>query len=106
MRGEVCAVRYPILARFPLTRAQMVSKQAGDWTVLHCAHRATTALSWGLCEREGWSSCPLHFFAHVFPLLRHLCFARRLALGWFWHHHGVEAPLQKRVGKGLRAPHT
>ena len=28
-------------------------------TVLHCAHRATTALSWGLCEQEGWQGLPL-----------------------------------------------
>ena len=27
-------------------------------TVLHCAHRATTVLSWGLCEQEGWLSAP------------------------------------------------
>ena len=74
-------------------RAQMVQKQAGDWTVLHCAHRATTVLSWGLCEHEGWSSYPLHFFAHLFPPLCHLRFPRRLALGWFGHHHGVKAPL-------------
>jgi hypothetical protein len=28
--------------------------------VLHCAHRATTALSWGLCEQEERSACSLH----------------------------------------------
>jgi hypothetical protein len=27
--------------------------------VLHCAHRATTASSWGLCEQEGRSGCSL-----------------------------------------------
>lgn len=26
--------------------------QQGDWCGLHCAHRATTALSWGLCEHR------------------------------------------------------
>jgi hypothetical protein len=31
-------------------------------TVLHCAHRATIALSWGLCEQEGWLPAPSHFF--------------------------------------------
>ncbi len=31
--------------------------------VLHCAHRATTASSWGLCEQEGRPGCSLsHFF--------------------------------------------
>src|SRR3989454_7720812 len=27
--------------------------------VLHCAHRATTASSWGLCEQEGRPGCSL-----------------------------------------------
>ena len=31
-------------------------------TVLHCAHRATTALSWGLCEQEGLSGGSLLSF--------------------------------------------
>ena len=26
--------------------------------ILHCAHRATTALSWGLCEQGGWLPAP------------------------------------------------
>ena len=30
--------------------------------VLHCAHRATTALSWGLCEQEERSACFLVSF--------------------------------------------
>ena len=30
--------------------------------VLHCAHRATTALSWGLCEQEERSACSLASF--------------------------------------------
>ena len=30
-------------------------------TVLHCAHRATTALSWGLCEQEGWLPAPSYY---------------------------------------------
>jgi hypothetical protein len=34
--------------------------QRGQTTVLHCAHRATTALSWGLCEQEGWLAAPSH----------------------------------------------
>jgi len=29
-------------------------------TVVHCAHQATTALSWGLCEQEGWLAVPSH----------------------------------------------
>ena len=28
-------------------------------TILYCAHRATTALSWGLCEQEERSACSL-----------------------------------------------
>ena len=31
----------------------------GGQMVLDCAHRATTALSWGLCEQEGPSGCSL-----------------------------------------------
>ena len=31
----------PNLIRLSPTRAQMVPNQAGEWTVLHCAHRAT-----------------------------------------------------------------
>jgi len=34
-------------------------------TVLHCAHRATTALSWGLCEQEGWLPVPSSFFTLI-----------------------------------------
>jgi hypothetical protein len=30
--------------------------------VLHCAHRATTALPWGLCEQEERSACSLTSF--------------------------------------------
>jgi len=71
MRGKVRAVICPILPRLPPTGAQMVPKQAGDWTVLHCAHRATTALSWGLCEHEGWSGHLLQFFVDLFPLAQH-----------------------------------
>jgi hypothetical protein len=31
--------------------------QRGGWCGLHCAHRATTALSWGLCEHRDHASC-------------------------------------------------
>jgi hypothetical protein len=31
--------------------------QRGGWCGLHCAHRATTALSWGLCEHRDHVSC-------------------------------------------------
>ena len=34
--------------------------QRGDWCGLHCAHRATTVLSWGLSEQEGWLPAPLN----------------------------------------------
>jgi len=37
--------------------------------VLHCAHRATTALSWGLCEQEERSACSFGSFrGRVLPL--------------------------------------
>jgi hypothetical protein len=49
---------------------------------------------------------PLQFLPHILPLLCHLRFAWRIALGRFGHHHGVKAPLQKGFGKGLRAPHS
>jgi len=29
----------------------------GGWCGLHCAHRATTVLSWGLCEHRDHASC-------------------------------------------------
>ena len=32
--------------------------QRGGWCGLHCAHRATTALSWGLCEHKGHLTAP------------------------------------------------
>jgi hypothetical protein len=32
----------------------------GQQAVLHCAHRATTVSSWGLCEQEGWWPAPSH----------------------------------------------
>src|SRR5262249_51698164 len=32
----------------------------GQASRLHCAHRATTVLSWGLCEQEGWLAAPSH----------------------------------------------
>ena len=31
---------------------------------LYCAHRATTALSWGLCEQEGHLAAPRSLFQH------------------------------------------
>jgi len=31
--------------------------QRGGWCGLHCAHRATTASSWGLCEHRDHTSC-------------------------------------------------
>jgi len=31
--------------------------QRGGWYGLHCAHRATTVLSWGLCEHRDPASC-------------------------------------------------
>jgi hypothetical protein len=37
-------------------------------TVLHCAHRATTASSWGLCEQEGWwPARPSHTVSTILP---------------------------------------
>jgi hypothetical protein len=81
-----------------------VSRQAGDWTVLHCAHRTSTFPSCEFCEQEGWSSYPLHFLPHILPIFRHLRLPRCLAFGRFRHHHGFEAPLQKRFSKNLRTP--
>ncbi len=31
--------------------------QRGGWCALHCAHHATTVLSWGLCEHRDHTSC-------------------------------------------------
>ena len=50
LRGQTPLFSF-YLVRLPSTRAQIVPKQAGDWTVLHCAHRGTTVSSWGLCEQ-------------------------------------------------------
>ena len=80
-------------------------RRAARW-LLHCAYRTSTVSSCAFCEHDGWFSCPLHLFSHVLPLLRHLRFARHLALRWFRHHHGLKTPMQKRFGKGLRAPYT
>ena len=40
--------------------------QRGGWCDLHCAHRATTASSWGLCEHRDHARCLAS------PLLRSL----------------------------------
>jgi len=37
-------------------------RRGSSQAVLHCAHRATTASSWGLCEQEGRSGCSLFSF--------------------------------------------
>ena len=37
-------------------------------TFFHCAHRATTVLSWGLCEQEGWLPTPSPPFFHLDPI--------------------------------------
>ena len=52
------------------------------------------------------TGCLLHFLPHVLPLLRHLRFLRRIALRRLRYHHSFETPLQKRFGKGFRAPHS
>jgi hypothetical protein len=76
-------------------------------TVLHCAHRGTTVSSCALWEQEEHPAvAPSQLLSHLFPLFRHLRFARGIAFGRLRHHHGFEAPLQKRFGKGLRTPHT
>ena len=33
---------------------------------LHCAHRATTASSWGLCEQKGHLTAPVQPFSTAF----------------------------------------
>jgi hypothetical protein len=40
-------------------------------TILQCAHRAITVLSWGLCEQEGWLPVP----SPRHPSPRHLQFS-------------------------------
>lgn len=49
---------YPLLRalteRFTLLFTRI---QRGGWCGLHCAHRATTVLSWGLCEHRDHASC-------------------------------------------------
>src|SRR6185503_12787935 len=47
-----------------------------------------------------------HLLPHLFPRLCHLRLPRRFTFGRLRHHHGVEAPLQKRFGKGFRASHA
>jgi len=34
----------------------VTSNKRGGWCGLHCAHRATTASSWGLCEHRDHAS--------------------------------------------------
>ena len=61
-RSEVCAPRLPIrggldltlIARFEEVLRFLTFPRGSRQTVIHCAHRATTVLSWGLCEQERW----------------------------------------------------
>ena len=41
---------------------QVGFNQSEIMEIIHCAHRATTALSWGLCEQEGWLPVPSSLF--------------------------------------------
>src|SRR2546423_14963299 len=43
------------VARSGLARLFLCIKRGG-WCGLHCAHRATTVLSWGLCEHRDHAS--------------------------------------------------
>jgi len=45
--------------RLPIPLIRGVAEAA-----LYCAHRATTALSWGLCEQEGHLAAPRSVFQH------------------------------------------
>jgi len=55
--GESVSVR--CRASWDSLNLARVSSRGGSQTVIHCAHWATTALSWGLCEQEWWSGCSL-----------------------------------------------
>jgi hypothetical protein len=58
--------RGPVLVQLrPSNKALSVLSvllRGSSQAVLHCAHRATTASSWGLCEQEGRSGCSLFSF--------------------------------------------
>jgi hypothetical protein len=59
---------------------------------LYCAHRATTVLSWGLCEQEGHLAAPRPFQACVFSVQVHprarggtgRCMITRPGPVWSW----------------------
>src|SRR5262245_52140375 len=36
----------------------------GQTTILHCEHRVTTILFWGLCKQEGWKRITLRSADH------------------------------------------
>ncbi len=49
---------YPYCAHRPSDFSLLFTRIRRDsWYGLHCAHRATTALSWGLCEHRDHASC-------------------------------------------------
>ena len=51
-KSTATAFAYPSTDRSSISTASTTGSRQ---TVLHCAHRATTVSSWGLCEQEGWS---------------------------------------------------
>src|SRR5436853_1319488 len=52
------AARLLFTARIERAISQLFTRiQRGGWCGLHCAHRATTASSWGLCEHRDHASC-------------------------------------------------
>src|SRR5213595_2817694 len=72
MRASLCLLvqvsigRVPVLVQLrPSNKALSVLSvllRGSSQAVLHCAHRATTTSSWGLCEQEGRSGCSLFSF--------------------------------------------
>jgi hypothetical protein len=71
----------------PFHRGASASKKNGPAAPLHIFPRPRVA------RARRATGYPLHSLPHILPLLRHLRFARRIALGRLRHHHGVEAPL-------------
>ena len=79
-------LKQALCARNFLTRPPAFSEAAG---VVHCAHRATTASSWGLCEQEGPWPLP---FPHPSSLV--------LSQGWGLIDLPLRASMTKIEGWG------
>jgi hypothetical protein len=73
--------------------ATSIFLRGGSQAVLHCAHRATTALSWGLCEQEGQPGCSL------------LCFLLRPRAPGAQDRHGRPSNSSRSASTGDRPSH-